>query len=155
MTRILGATVVRAAVAWLGAVAVVLVGAPGASAAPGCWASSCSHYDPQTMGCSPDATSLITFSPEGSYDVQLRLSSACYAAWARVTNTATGEPRFKYLKLQVWDSKTGGRLLWTETRYIPQLVSGNSYWTAMGSFEHYVQACVKNANDWGHCSERR
>jgi hypothetical protein len=107
MTRILGATVVRAAVAWLGAVAVVLVGAPGASAAPGCWASSCSHYDPQTMGCSPDATSLITFSPEGSYDVQLRLSSACYAAWARVTNTATGEPRFKYLKLQVWDSKTG------------------------------------------------
>jgi hypothetical protein len=126
----------------------------GPALAVGCYRSSCNHYDPQTMGCSPDAYSLAVINPEGSYDVQLRYSPACGAAWARITNTGSGYPVYKYLKLQVWSAKTGGTLLWTETKYNEQLNNDQNYWTAMGSYQYWVQACVKNSDDWGHCTAR-
>jgi hypothetical protein len=147
----------RMAVLVLGVVAIMLVaplvGARPAAAAS-CSANSCSHLDPQTNGCSADAYDLEAFNPEGAYTVELRYSPTCRAAWARITDAATGYPQWKYLKLQVWDAHTGGHLLWTETRYVEQTVSGLDYWTAMGSFNYWVQACVKNASDYGHCSVR-
>lgn len=123
----------------------------------GCYGASCNYLDPQTNGCSTGAQDLQSINPEPWYVVQLRYSPGCYAAWARVESRLAGGggPQYHYLKLQVWSARTGGTLLRTETRHIGELPgSGNAVWTAMSSYNNWVQACMKDANDFGWCTGR-
>jgi len=123
-----------------------------------CYATSCNYLDPHTNGCDVGAqTKLPAISPEDWYEVELRYSPGCYSAWARASSKLAGGggPRYHYLKLQVWSAQTGGTLLRVETRFIDELPpSGNSVWTAMHTFGRWVQACIKDANDFGWCTPR-
>ncbi|GIF49381.1 uncharacterized protein DUF2690 [Asanoa ferruginea] len=133
----------------------LVVASPALAAS--CWADSCNYLDPQTNGCSSDAGNIQAIDPEGWYDVELRYSPSCYAAWARAKSRlgGGGGPRYHYLKLQVWSAASGGTLLRVETRHIDELPpAGQSVWTAMHSYGNYVQACIKDANDFGWCTGR-
>ncbi|GIF49380.1 uncharacterized protein DUF2690 [Asanoa ferruginea] len=122
--------------------------------AASCYGTSCNYLDPQTNGCNADARTLQAINPESPYTVELRYSPTCFAAWARVTGGLTGYPQYHYLKLQAWSAASGGTLLRVETKYVEQTVAGQSQWTAMHTYGHYVQACMKNASDFGWCTGR-
>lgn len=90
--------IIRSVLAMLGlSLALVLISAnpsiasekPSELSAPtiaaSCYASGCHGKDPQAQGCSSGATTLQEFTESG-YRLELRYSSACYAAWVRVAS---------------------------------------------------------------------
>jgi hypothetical protein len=86
---------VRKLLAMLIGIAVLTMGvslslaAPAAAASTRCKGSSCSNKDPQSMGCGKDARTIDKIKPGGGGPtVQLRRSSNCRAAWARLASKA-------------------------------------------------------------------
>jgi len=60
--------------------------------AASCYGSSCHGYNPQTMGCSSDAVTVIAGDYSGAL-VEGRWSSTCNAEWTRTKNISG---RYKY-----------------------------------------------------------
>jgi len=58
-----------------------------AAAAPGCSGSSCTGYNPETMGCGADAATGPTKTISGG-KAENRQSPACNAEWERTRNTS-------------------------------------------------------------------
>lgn len=76
----------------LATAATVVLPAANAHAAS-CYGSSCLGKDPQTEGCSADATTLAQASdPGGTLVIQVRYSSACSAYRARSLVCLPSEP---------------------------------------------------------------
>ena len=113
----------------------------------GCYASSCTGYDPQNAGCSTGALTLESFVEYGIY-YEMRYSSACYAVWTRVTTPGTG-----CLNL------TWGQIMTYSERLIYGVQAcGGTRWTRMISFEYSVKTCVSHVSSTGnpsYCTQLR
>ena len=77
--------------------------APTAAHALSCSGRGCNGKNPQTYGCSKDATTVNSTTWEDGAAgtltrqvVELRHSNACEASWARVVTTATGTAHVLY-----------------------------------------------------------
>lgn len=55
--------------------------------AASCYAETCTGYNPETMGCSADATSTGSKTQSGAF-IEERLSNTCNAAWERTKNVS-------------------------------------------------------------------
>ncbi|NUT33990.1 MAG: DUF2690 domain-containing protein [Hamadaea sp.] len=135
----LAAFLVMAAVAF----GVQALTATPAAASPGCWGSSCNHYDPNTMGCGTDAQTLEK-KTLNLITIELRYSPACYASWTRFeVHSSFIFPSTVFLR----GSST------TEYRNL-QAVEGYKGWTAMVSFQQSVKSCLMWYNNgyWEECT---
>ncbi|MGK5629331.1 DUF2690 domain-containing protein [Streptomyces sp. URMC 123] len=73
----------------IAAVALTALLPVGTAQAATCKGASCTGQNPAAMGCGDDARVLDTVKPVGGGpEVQLRVSSKCSAAWARIGKTA-------------------------------------------------------------------
>jgi len=146
----------------LATLAVPTAGATPAAAAS-CTANSCNGRDPHSTGCDAASTTdtLAEFtSPEDGYmRVELRRSQPCWAAWARATIDLQGMPRHNYVVLKAYHTASGGTPFaeyWVKitdsSNNTPP--GGTRIWTPMHSFTVYVQACLLNNANQGHCTGR-
>ncbi len=151
---------VAVTLALLAALTVLGANLVPASAAP-CSGSSCNGRDPHTTGCDVGARTIDEFtSPADGYmRVELRYSSACYAAWARATVGAPGMPPHPWLLLYAYRSSTASspdvsywKKMTNDTNNTPP--SGTYIWTPMHSFGSWVQACIKDIYEVGPCTAR-
>ncbi len=147
---------------WLATIMAVTAAAVGVAAAPAmaatCYSNGCNGLDPSATGCDVGAYTLEDFIPpaSGYALVELRYSPTCHAAWARYTTGAPGYPLYKNLRLQVWNSSSGGSMYTYLNFYIDgTAASGERDWTRMWSFTKWNQACVKNNDGVGPCTARR
>lgn len=58
--------------------------------AAGCYGSTCTGLNPNTMGCDADATTAGSYTYSGGNKVENRQSVACDAEWERTTNLSGG-----------------------------------------------------------------
>ncbi|MBL7254205.1 DUF2690 domain-containing protein [Paractinoplanes lichenicola] len=120
------------------ATAFTVAAAAPASAATECRGSACNGIDPAETPCGADAGNIDSFHYSGTNEwlqgalMELRRSSACDAAWARVTGGDCMPP-------------------WRDCGFVLE-VSGDSaqlgsnpragqHWTPMWSFRSYVRGC--------------
>jgi Protein of unknown function (DUF2690) len=141
--RRIGVTLVACIVATIGVVAVTT--APAYAA--GCYGHSCNYRDPQAMGCASGAQTIDEFS-HGLNRVELRYSPSCFATWVRVTHT--GHPHNGYegeCHEQAWLTASTGYQGSGDHYSTSVCIPDSSYqwtgWTAMFSFNFWVQGCAK------------
>jgi hypothetical protein len=133
---------------------------PSMAWAASCSASGCNGLDPDSTGCDDPSTThtLDSFVSDidGSSLVELRYSSVCDAAWARLTTGAYGMPTHHYLLLQVWNAQSGGSLVTIQWLVTPETTPAQTrYWTPMWTFDDWNQACLKNGvHGDGPCTGR-
>jgi len=118
---------------------IALVPASPAAAAIGCYADTCTGRDPDKMNCT-DGTTIASFSLGANFYVELRLSVACYAAWARVTNTWYANGGSQNLFVEIDGHPCGTSSSCTDVYKGQQAFYGTD-WTDMISFNDWVRAC--------------
>lgn len=67
---------------------VTLVSATPAAASVGCYSTGCNGKDPNQMGCGADATTIDQYIESNGDKLELRKSTACWAAWVRFTSAS-------------------------------------------------------------------
>ncbi len=104
----------------------------GGGGSIGCYAASCDGKDPQQMGCGADARTLAYLTPAGGgIAVELRVSNACWAAWAR---NDSGSYQQAYGVYGAYTS-SGPDVIWEPTN--------STAWSPMISFNFWVRACAE------------
>jgi hypothetical protein len=122
--------------ALVAAIALCLIGVFALPASPAlaasCHDTSCNGVDPQSAGCSGGAVTIDSLSDQGFY-LELRYSSACYAAWTRVTSQGYAD-----VTADFWIARYSGQ------RYSGHFSSGETgaKWTKMISFDYAVTGCL-------------
>lgn len=111
-----------------------------ATAAPGCYGSSCYGKDPQATGCT-DAETLDSFGDGTGINVELRHSYACKSAWVRYRNFH-GMNGAAYIKSLGTEGMAARKDM--------AAYRGETGWTAMLSFDENVIGCsaVYSNNRW-------
>lgn len=120
--------------------ALVFVGAPPASAAT-CKGTLCTGKNPASAGCAADAITLGSDGDAAPWEVELRYSATCSAAWAR--GSAQG---FAPVEISVERRRTGTTNVTRRYTWIVDDPAARSYtlmlsWTT--PFEY--RACGKDA----------
>jgi hypothetical protein len=110
--------------------------------AVGCNENSCTGQDPNTMGCGADASTMDSFSLGANFYVELRYSPACYAVWARVTNTwySNGGSQNIFVEVDGDPCNPASSVTCTHVYQAVQAEYG-SEWTKMITFDDWVRAC--------------
>jgi hypothetical protein len=67
---------------------VTLIDAAPAAASVGCNSTGCNGKDPNAMGCSADAKTIDQYNDANGDTLELRKSTACWAAWVRFTSAS-------------------------------------------------------------------
>lgn len=133
------------------------------AAAASCTGNGCNGRDPHKAACDAKATTdtlgEFTSAEDGYMRVELRHSHPCVAGWARATVAAPGMPPHPYLVLKAYHTQSGGTPFaeyWVKitdsTNNTPP--SGAVIWTSMHSFTAWLQACLLNSRNQGHCTGR-
>jgi hypothetical protein len=138
------------------AVGVGAVATAAPAMAAGCFDTGCNGWDPSYMGCDVGAITLESFTPQASAYalVELRYSSTCNTGWTRYTTGAPADPRYKYLRLQIWNAPSGGSMGYFSVFIDGTAKSGDRLWTPMWSMSQWLQACVKDSTGDGPCTAR-
>lgn len=128
----------------LGALTAIAL-SPSPALAATCYGASCLHQDPSSTGCSTNATNLASFrhaDPFADPDplIELRYSSTCNAAWARVTD---GDCRPWACGGIIEASLNKNTIAhWSYNYAAPR--PGAQVWTNMMPFNYWVRACIVN-----------
>ena len=108
--------------------------------AVGCYSTSCSGKDPQTMGCASDAVTRTEISASGAR-FQMRYSPACNAAWTRTLSTEHFNTLFGQIISYTCSAATASC---RHGIYGAQVLEGTN-WTAMWSFTYWVRTCYSTS----------
>lgn len=106
-------------------VGVGLVVAPSTAMAASCQGSTCEGKDPQTYGCSGDATTKASF-VDGQY-FEMRYSKKCNAVWTRVDSSSDYNGLFMQIRSYDLANKKRKKV------YGAQVLKG-THWTKMVEF---------------------
>jgi hypothetical protein len=119
-----------------------------ASAATGCYASSCTGKNPATMRC--PGTTLDEYM-DGSLRIELRYSRACDAGWARSSYTVGNAGSIENVVIEGWTSATGGT-----RKYAYSTQAFNGSYTEMIAFNWWVRACngLISSEENENCTKR-
>jgi Protein of unknown function (DUF2690) len=142
--------------------------APTAPAsAASCSGQGCNYLDPEAAGCGP-ATTLAEFTTHMFLArIELRYSSTCNAAWARITASTWGYAGWDgdYLVIAAWYNTTSTSSLAAASTDVSfeaePLGSGGVRWSRMFQFSPWwVSACLSPVNyagpsDPNSCTSRR
>jgi hypothetical protein len=94
-----------------------------------CHGQSCTGQDPVDKGCDKDAETVDSFA-DGSFEVRLRFSPSCRAAWAQVhpfSNTYVASIEAYRLDL---------------SEFVAEYHTGAKQYSRMFSFQYQVRACA-------------
>ncbi len=137
--------------AGLGILSTMIAAATPPAYAVGCYGGSCTGQDPVAEGCATGAYTIDSFryyGPIASLNgalLELRYSSACYAAWARVTggnsNGGCSSP-WLYQGQPCTMVIEGSWNRSTVATWIDAWVNGYQSWTWMLSFHYWTRACL-------------
>ena len=140
--RTLNAWSATLGVALLGSAAAFVAAAPTARAAT-CDADSCTGQDPVASGCDDANTWTIDTVNAGSYVVNLRYSSDCYAVWAQAVGTGSSSDRGAVEGFP--DQSTA----YPDTVYATGTPTSDGTYSLMISYNSYTRACQEiNYSGW-------
>lgn len=132
------------------AITMALVPLAGTSYAVGCSAAGCDNTGPASQGCDGDAVTKTSVTARNNPDLraELRWSSTCQAAWARVTSS--GEQWWdRYGSIEKWSGHGTGFQRSLQVKF----PNPGTDWTNMLGGSAYYRVCIKDtATDLVDCS---
>ncbi|PTA42906.1 DUF2690 domain-containing protein [Micromonospora sp. RP3T] len=123
---------------------LIVAGGVAGTASPSwarCYSSTCTGQDPVVQGCGADASTIDTIWV--GYQVNLRYSDACHAAWAQAKGTASS----RYAaSIEGYASRTSTTPLVIHHTGTP---SPEGSYSLMIGYTYWVQACqIYLASGW-------